>query len=224
MKAWITSLIAGSLLITSTAQAGVVIGGTRLVYDAGKKESSLGINNPDKTPYLIQSWVEMSDNSTEKAPFIITPPLFRLDAGVKNTLRIIHTGKNLPEDKESLFWLNIKSIPSAPRQENTLQLAVKTRMKLIYRPVALKNGSPETQAAQLTWQRQGSNVVVSNPTAYYMNFNKISLAGRDLKDVTYVAPKSTATFALPNGVTAGKVSWQVISDYGAISEAFDAQL
>ncbi len=52
-----------------------------------------------------------------KAPFLITPPLFRLDAKQENVLRIIRTGGNLPADRESLFWLNIKSIPSSARNE-----------------------------------------------------------------------------------------------------------
>jgi len=41
----------------SVANAGVIIGGTRVVYDGNKKEASIDVNNPDKTPYLIQSWV-----------------------------------------------------------------------------------------------------------------------------------------------------------------------
>lgn len=47
-----------SILLTTTilsiglsaAQAGVVIGGTRVIFDGNKKEASIGINNPDKTP------------------------------------------------------------------------------------------------------------------------------------------------------------------------------
>jgi P pilus assembly chaperone PapD len=59
-----------------------------------------------------------------KAPFIITPPLYRLDGGQKNIERIVMTG-SLPQEQESLFWLNIKAIPSASKQMNSLQIAVK---------------------------------------------------------------------------------------------------
>lgn len=46
----------------------------------------------------------------------------------KNVLRIIRTGGNLPEDRESLYWLDIKSIPSSnpDNKHNTLMLAVKS--------------------------------------------------------------------------------------------------
>ena len=47
-----------SILLTTTimsvglsfAQAGVVIGGTRVIFDGNKKEASISINNPDNTP------------------------------------------------------------------------------------------------------------------------------------------------------------------------------
>ncbi len=61
-------------------------------------------------------------------------------AGVKkeNTLRIIDaTNNQLPQDRESLFWMNVKAIPSMDKSklsDNTLQLAIISRIKLYYRP------------------------------------------------------------------------------------------
>lgn len=49
----------------------------------GKKEASISITNPDDVPYLIQSWIDVQDGQSGKAPFIITPPLYRLDGGQK---------------------------------------------------------------------------------------------------------------------------------------------
>jgi len=224
MKPVCATLIAALLLIPVFAQAGVIVGGTRVIYDATKKESSLEVINPDNEPYLIQSWVEAGNEQVGKVPFIITPPLFRLDAGQKNVLRVLKIGEGLAENQESLFWLNIKSIPPAPTQQNTLQLAIKTRIKLIYRPQALKGSVPEMLAARLTWKRIGSQLQVSNPTPYYMNFQSISVAGLGVKDATYVAPNSTASFTLPAGVTTGTVTWKIISDYGAIGDAHSAPL
>lgn len=127
----------------------------------------------------MQSWVETEDNAREKAPFLITPPLFRLDAKQENVLRIIRTGGNLPADRESLFWLNIKSIPSSARNEsvNTLQIAIKTRIKLLYRPSGI-TGKPEDVATQLSWHTRGNQLIVENPTPFYMNFQEITLDGK----------------------------------------------
>ncbi|MDE9619339.1 fimbrial biogenesis chaperone [Citrobacter portucalensis] len=202
----------------TAAQAGVSIGGTRVIYDGGKKEASLSVNNPDAIPYLIQTWIETPSNDTGKLPFIITPPLYRLDKGQQNVMRIICTG-NLLENKESLFWLNIKSIPSAERKDNTLQIAIKTRIKLIYRPAGLNQSTPEAQADKLHWKLAGKIIQVTNPSPYFINFNEITVAGKRLEDVTFVAPASTASFVLPPGITGGAITYRIINDYGGIGEA-----
>ncbi len=105
---------------------------------------------------LIQSWVDdLADNN--KSPFIVTPPLFRLDAGDSNDLRVLLTSAQLPNDRESLFTLNIKVIPAntAPAGENILQFAIKNQLKLIYRPAGLPRlGARRGAAPALADQRQ----------------------------------------------------------------------
>ncbi|EKS9201223.1 fimbrial biogenesis chaperone [Enterobacter cloacae] len=219
------SLIACALFSAgvSAANAGVVIGGTRVIYDGNKKETSISVNNPDTTPYLIQSWVDTQNGGAEKAPFIITPPLYRLDKDQQNVERIVLTG-SVSQDKESLYWLNIKAIPAAPRKDNTLQIAVKTRIKLIYRPAALKGVIPEEQADKLTWQRNGDQIQVTNPTNVVMNFNEINVNGKKLEDVSYVLPGSTARFNLPKGVSGGAVTFKIINDYGGTGNTHNATI
>ena len=219
MNLWRNILMATLLLAGQQAQAGVVVGGTRLVYDGGKKESSLSVTNPDKTTYLIQSWVDAPEGDKTKAPFIITPPLFRLDAEQKNILRVVRAGGDLPADKESLYWMNIKAIPAAEKKANTLQIAVKTRIKLIYRPRGLP-GTLAEAAAGLQWQRSGNALVVTNPSAYYVNFFQIKVNGVLLKNPTFVAPRSSARFDLPAGTSGGALSWEIINDYGGTSKPF----
>lgn len=207
----------------SQANAGVIIGGTRVIYDGNKKESSISVTNPDSSPYLIQSWVESQTGSVEKTPFIITPPLYRLDKDQQNVERIVLAG-SVAQDKESLYWLNIKSIPAASRKDNSLQIAVKTRIKLIYRPAALKGVIPEELADKLTWQRSGNQIQVTNPTSVVMNFNEIQVSGKKLEDVTYVLPGATARFDLPNGITGGAVTFKIINDYGGTGKVHNASL
>ena len=208
-------------LALMTANAGVIIGGTRVIFEGAKKEATINITNPDNTPYLIQSWIDMQDGVSGKTPFIITPPLYRLDGGQKNLERIVMTG-SLPQEQESLFWLNIKAIPSASKQMNALQIAVKTRIKLIYRPDGLRASTPEEQATKLTWQQSGNAIQVNNPTPYVINFNEITLGGRKLDDVTYVLPGASARFSLPEGVSGHFLTFKVINDYGSPGTAHQA--
>ncbi|WP_368541106.1 molecular chaperone [Enterobacter soli] len=197
-----------------TAHAGVIIGGTRIVFDGNKKEAAININNPDASPYLIQSWIETVNGGAEKAPFIITPPLYRLDKDQQNVERIVMAGA-LPQDRESLFWLNIKAIPAASTKQNTLQIAVKTRIKLIYRPAAMKGHMPEEQAEKLTWRRVGNRLQVTNPTDFVMNFNAISVAGKALADVSYVLPHASTFFDCLAAAPTGDVTFSIINDYGS---------
>jgi len=204
------------LLIESyTVSAGVIVEATRLIYPATKSSVSVNLKNPDNIAYLIQSWVENA--GTAKAPFIITPPLFRLDSEQDNTVRVVFTGSALPTDKESLYWLNIKAIPSlkSNEQQNTLQLAITTRIKLIYRPASLE-GSPQSVAKNLIWTRHGNALQVSNPTPFYMNFYQVKLGSYIINDAKYVPPMETLTFTLPDKVNTSHVSWKIINDYGGI--------
>lgn len=207
----------------SAAYAGIIIGGTRVIYDGNKKEASISVNNPDGTPYLIQSWIETQNGGAEKAPFIITPPLYRLDSNQQNLERIILAG-TVPQDKESLYWLNIKAIPSAPKKDNTLQIAVKSKLKLIYRPASVKGSSAEEQADTLVWSVAGNQLQVTNPSNYVINFNSISVAGKKLEDVTYVLPGSSAHFTLPQGIHGGEMTFTVINDYGGPGQAHNKNI
>lgn len=224
MKVWRNRIVA-ALLLTFGAQvhAGVIIGGTRLVYDGGKKESSLGVSNPDNISYLIQSWVTTQEGGTTKAPFIITPPLFRLASGQNNILRVVRSGNDFPNDRESLYWLNVKSIPSSEKATNTLQIAIKTSMKLIYRPKGLP-GSLDEAAQALTWQRMDNSVQVTNTSPYYLTFFNVKVNGREIPKADMVAPKSTARFELPADISGGAINWQIINDYGGTSKLFSGNL
>ncbi|QJI40170.1 molecular chaperone [Pseudomonas sp. ADAK2] len=224
---WLKSVcITGCLLgITHTSWAGVVVGGTRVVYDGSKKEASISVMNPEKTtPYLIQSWVEStSATATQKAPFIVTPPLFRLDAGQENVLRIIRTGGTFPENKESVFWVNIKSIPSSEKSDtNQLQISVKTRIKLFYRPLGL-SGSASEAYKSLKFSRSGNQLQVNNPTPYHVSFYRVSVGNAEIENAGMVAPQSSLTLTIPAGAT-GVASWQSINDFGGISPDVSAPL
>lgn len=121
--------------------------------------------------------------------------------------------------------MNIKSIPSSARNENTntLQIAIKTRIKLLYRPVSI-TGKPEDVTTQLSWHTQGNQLIVENPTPFYMNFQEIKLDGKKVDKVTYAKPKAETHFSIPGNITARSVSWKIINDYGGISQSYTAQI
>ncbi len=219
MKKYLQAAFIVCTLFSSLAQAGITIGTTRVIYHGNAKDESVAIVNSDNKPFLIQSWAQSIDaqGNVGDAPFMVTPPLFRLNAGQKNVLRVIRTGGTLPEDRESLYWLDIKSIPPSDSgdHDNQLKLAVKAEFKLIYRPSSLKQ-TPDQVADQLKWRIQGNNLVVDNPTPYYMNFATVKVDNSAINTPLYIAPFGSTHYALPKG-SHRAVSWSLITDFGGTS-------
>lgn len=218
-------LMAALAILSARAQAGVALGATRIVYPAGQKQVQLGVNNSSEgSTWLIQSWIENEAGSKESR-FVITPPLFAMKGKKENTLRIIDaTNGQLPQDRESLFWLNVKAIPAmekAKQNDNTLQLAIVSRIKLLYRPKALAM-PPERAAEKLTFSRSGTTMILSNPTPYYLTVTELKAGAQELENVM-VPPMGNASVRLP--ASAGStISWQTINDYGALTPPMKAAL
>jgi chaperone protein EcpD len=163
------------------AHAGIQLAATRVIYPAGKREVTLAVTSKDPAPRLIQSWIENDDADAPSAnvPFIILPPIFRLNPDKGQTLRIIHTGGAVPQDRESVFWLNVLEIPPKPSgKADHIQLTVRSRLKLFYRPAGLA-GSPKAAVTQLRWRlvqnNQGYALECENPSAFTVSFNHVGL-------------------------------------------------
>jgi chaperone protein EcpD len=215
------------------ASAGVVITGTRVVYLAVKHEVTIDVHNPGETPSLVQAWLDAGDPHAKpgesKVPFVMTPPLFRLDPSKSQSLRLVYTHDPLPADRESLFWLNVLDIPpragTNPDLPNQLELAFKHRMKVFFRPAGL-SGSAADAPAQLKWKLQykdGKLVAIqaSNPTAYHVSLTQISaaIAGHPVTaKADMVDPFASRSFDLPDPVTAPggavMVEYWFVNDFG----------
>lgn len=226
MKRFITLLIL--IACINIAHAGVVIGGTRIIYPGNQSEVQVTLKNKDNDKrYLVQSWVSHIDDS--KAPFIITPPIYKLDENRQTLLHVVYTGdkSSLPQDRESLFMANVKSVSAIPeelRDNNTLQFAIKTKLKLFYRPASLKESEAKTAWQSLQFSRSQNQLVVKNPTPFYVSFGQLTVAGKAIKPASeknspsaltmMVAPFAEQRFPLPSSVK-GDVIWTAINDFGS---------
>jgi len=217
------TLLAGLLIFTTTVytayvEAGVALGTTRVIYPAGKKQAQLSVTNSDEhSTYLIQSWVENAQ-SIKDASFVITPPLFAMQGKKENTLRIIDaTNGQLPQDRESLFWINVKAIPSMDKSkiaDNTLQLAIISRIKLFYRPEKLAT-SVDKAPEQLIFRRNANTLTLINPTPYYLTVTELNAGTRLLENIM-VPPIGESTVKLPAD-SGSKITYSTINDYGALT-------
>ncbi|RXY18765.1 fimbrial assembly protein, partial [Klebsiella pneumoniae] len=112
----------------------------------------------------------------------ITPPLFRLKAGEKGFVRVVRSGKKLPDDRESMLWLDIKGIPATEYvpDKNVEQFAINSKIKLIYRPAALKGNTPVSCAGKFQWGKGGTEVPVKTYCPLDMNASRVSLNCKDI--------------------------------------------
>ncbi|HAW0377317.1 TPA: fimbria/pilus periplasmic chaperone, partial [Escherichia coli] len=89
-----------TVLLSLPSYGSVVIMGTRVIYPAEQKSINVRLNNGDSTPSLIQAWLDTGDPSSPpdsvRVPFIITPPVFRMEPLSGQTMRIMYTGEKLP--------------------------------------------------------------------------------------------------------------------------------
>lgn len=199
--------------------AGIVIGGTRVIYNSDKKEASVSIHNPDNSPFLIQSWLNADSDSNQQSndlPFIITPPLFRLNADTTNALRIVKT-KDLPNNRESVYWLNIKAIPTSnPNAKNELNISVNSRIKLFYRPASLNSQDAAVSYKSIIFSRTGQKLFAHNPTPYYISLNELSVNGNKIPNPGMIAPMGEQLWDMPTKITTAdfKVNWSSINDFG----------
>ncbi|MFC0226144.1 fimbrial biogenesis chaperone [Serratia aquatilis] len=208
-------------LFSTHSLASVVITGTRVIYPSDAKEVSVKINNVGTSPVLLQSWIDKGDTDAQpssiQVPFVLTPPMNRVEAGKGQTLRISYAGGALPMDKESVFWLNVLEVPAkkqAKADENFLQMAFRSRIKLFYRPTGLE-GNANDAAKAVTWQAQGNGLQATNPTPYHVSFVSLKVNGKEIEG-DMVAPRGTLTFNLP-GKAGSKITGDFVNDYGAVN-------
>ncbi|KPY05017.1 Chaperone protein PapD [Pseudomonas coronafaciens pv. oryzae] len=217
-----------------SSHAALVVSGTRVIFDSDKRSVSLIISNPSKDHYAVQTWVNTAaDDTTTTVPFLTSPPLFRLDPKKEQQLKINGLPNNLPRDRESLFYFNVQEIPQADTQGsgNVLNIALRTRIKLFYRPTELKD-NPVARLKDLQWsisQTDGKTQLrVENPTPFHVSFTrfdvKAALTSLRLNSPTMVGPFSSQSYLL-DGLKPGpdiQVTFAAINDYGGVTPDINA--
>lgn len=173
------SLLAGAAVATlvPSAQAAISLDRTRVVFPGDEKSVSLTVRNQNpELPYLAQGWLEDAQGTKLEgnSAFTVLPPVQRVEPKGQTQVKIQATaGANLlPQDRESLFFFNLREIPPKSDKSNVLQIALQTRIKMFYRPAALAEAAAKQQAApyqeQLTLSKNGDQYTVNNPTPYFV--------------------------------------------------------
>lgn len=226
---WARHALLVAALLPMALHAEVIINGTRVIYPGNKREMALQLNNVGEAPALVQSWIDNGNPNAqpeeEDVPFVILPPVVRIDPKQGQTLRILFSGTPLPQDRDSLYWFNALEIPPQPEGDqsgNYLQFAVRSRIKLFYRP----EGLPMEQnhaAERLQWHHQGQSLMIRNPSPYFITLASVTLDHTTVTDLAgkMIAPFDTLESRLPATLATHNAlngSFSDINDFGASSE------
>lgn len=210
-----------------------ILSTSRIIYNQQSEGEILSVKNPQGYPVLIQS-VVLDENKSESEDYVVTPPVFRLDANKTNKLDVISATDDKPNDREKLNWLCVKSIPpknddawmsdsdEKNKLRNTrvnLQLSLNNCIKIIYRPDSLK-ASPAKAAGKVSWKAKGETLRAVNDSPYYINIASVDVDGNSPVKIDYIPPFGTKDFQFKKSISGAKsVHWKYINDYGGKSES-----
>lgn len=219
-----TLSVAATLLLIPAAHSAISLDRTRVVFPDHVKSVSLSVNNHNKSlPYLAQGWIEDVNGRKLEAggPLTLLPPVQRIEPGGKSQVKIQATPglSLLPQDKETLFYLNLREIPPKSNKPNTLQIALQTRIKLFYRPDALTRLAAEQKFQEkLTLSRSGDIYTVYNPTPFYITLIGAKAKGEPVKgfETMMVAPKGSAKLGGKASELGSNPVLIYVNDYGGM--------
>lgn len=219
VKITLAGVVALCLSSLSTAHAAISLDRTRVVFNGGDKSMTLNIANDNKQlPYLAQAWMEDThQKKISTGPIVVTPPVQRLEPGAKSLLRLATTpdASKLPQDRESLFYFNLREIPPRSEKANVLQIALQTRVKLFYRPASIKAKPNAVWQDKLILTAESGGYRIENPTPYYVTV--IGMGGDEKQaldgkfEPVMLEPKATQSV---KSATSATPYLAYINDYG----------
>lgn len=220
------------VLYMPTARADMVVETTRVVYQEGKRDVTFKVTNTSKErPAFVQMWLDDGNQQASPeeiaTPFSMSPPVARINAGRSQVVRLVYTGEPQNKDKETLYWFNMLEVPPKSDEPNRLSFAVRTRIKLFFRPKTLVS-DPSSAAENLQWslKKNGNNWVIEgyNPTPFHMSFYSLKMLDGNtalpVNEGGMLLPQSRQTFELKNPdkslLNAKSLKVDLINDYGGV--------
>lgn len=227
------------LSITSLAHSGLATSSSRVIFENDENQKSFILANINEYPIIVQSWVDEGEGNSNylNSPFVVTPPVFKMQQDQNQSIRIIYKGNELPQDRESVYWLNLYEIPGkAINQKNKfepkqayLNLAMNTQLKIFYRPKKLIKMDLDMIISNLDFSIQNLDgktyIICKNSSPYNISFAKLkiytlndTIPAEQLMDMM-VKPFSNKIFIFTGNIAKKsilKLDYDIIDDYGKI--------
>lgn len=220
MKNVIMFCLLFAFLPVNNAFSGVIIGGIKFIYKEEQAGMKIFLSNRSNQEFLINSKL-LTFKGGAQSYFFISPPLFKINAGRDNYLKVLKTQTPPPSDRESMFILSVAAIPqikSLSTNENAVQIAVRNKLVFIYRPLSVPDITDSTYKL-LKWSKNNHGLHITNPTPHYITLSRIYINGvKYIKNIT-IEPYSDVELHKCN-TTRCTISWSAIDDTGKASDDF----
>lgn len=164
------------LMGVTPSTAGLVANGTRIIFGSEINSKTVMLANANEYPVIVQVWVDKAEGvPTVSTPFSIFPAIFKLTEGERKGITILYDGAPLPDNKESLFWLNLYEVPPTVdgRKSPKVTLAMNTQMKLIFRPEKIKKNL-KSHLTEVKFSDSKDRVILFNDSPFYVNIATVS--------------------------------------------------
>lgn len=209
-----------TLMLAMTAQsalASLTTDQTRYIFRGDKDSLSITVMNNDKErTFGGQAWVDNIVEKDTRPTFVATPSFFKVKPKGQQSLRIIMASDHLPKDRESVYWLNLQDIPPALKGSG-IAIALRTKLKLFYRPKALLEGRKGAEEGINLEHRDGKTVLV-NTTPYIYAIGSLQDAAGNKLDVDKDAARKLLMFMPQDevAVNGNVVKVNSLNDYGEL--------
>ncbi|OON39434.1 hypothetical protein BTJ39_14240 [Izhakiella australiensis] len=211
------------------AGGGIELDVTRVIFSEKDKNGvTLKVHNKTDNVFLLQAQFKAVDPSTGLAsgsvaaiqpmPFIVTPPLSRLEAHSELVLRIRRNEVPLSDKKESVYFISLRTIPAQKREEKTnyVAMVVVTNLKVFFRPYRLKKRVIDALSAEVRFLRNKNRLIVKNPTPYWLTFASLQIGHFHFDNDhlrLMVPPQGERVYRIPDRVS-GEVKWELMDEDG----------
>ncbi|MGO3892141.1 MAG: fimbrial biogenesis chaperone [Paenalcaligenes sp.] len=220
-------LVVGS---SSVAHAELDFGGpNRFVFEEGAQRFSIVVANKSEYATLIQASLAWGDGRQQELPVALNKPLQVLMPNGLGGIEVFYEGSGFVADRESYLLLSVLDVSQAPREPDSVQLALMHRFKFFFRPKLEQ--SVEQAIANLRWQGHASGApTIENTSPYFITLSDIELRGQGNRrcgqtiNHVMVAPFSSATLENSECNSAvSSVRYDYVTDGGSM-RAYEASL
>ncbi|MEQ4986603.1 molecular chaperone [Proteus sp. fly-1089] len=197
----------------------------KFIFIESKNQEIIEIKNNTNSEYFIQSWISYYDeNNDDELPFMITPPLFKIEKDENYSLKIFKIDEIKEKDRETIYRINIKRIPvlsDSDENENLLHISMNSIYNLIYRPISIEENAKDAYNKIEFLKNKNNEFIIKNPTPYFITLLNVSC-----NDVLLINKSKTIPpfkeYNTKNKIKKdGLIKWKIIDQFGVEINATD---